>query len=312
MPIAVHPGLALTGAKVRDAVTNAQAQFDASVALHERFKTPVVMSAMDLSVEADAFGCEINLPENEVPTVLSKLVTSPEQGRVLPIPKPGDKRTGVYLETVSRLCKMPARPTVLAGCIGPFSLASRLVGMSEACSLTITDPDWMHLMLDKAAQFLSAYAQAFKGVGADGILMAEPGAGLLSPKSLAEFSSPYIRRIVSAVVDGRFELILHNCAAKLVHLPATIESGAKILHFGAPMDLPAALAKVPNDVILCGNLDPTRVFLHSKPDEVIVETQALAKATQGFRNYVISSGCDVPPGTPLANLEAFFSTAVAK
>ncbi len=48
MPIAVYPGLALTGAKVCDVVTNPQAQFDAQIALHERYRTPFVLSAMDI------------------------------------------------------------------------------------------------------------------------------------------------------------------------------------------------------------------------------------------------------------------------
>lgn len=30
-------------------------------------------------------------------------------------------------------------------------------------------------------------------------------------------------------------------------------------------------------------------------------------ATRGYRNFIISSGCDIPPGTPLPNLEAFYS-----
>ena len=36
--------------------------------------------------------------------------------------------------------------------------------------------------------------------GADGIMMAEPLAGVLSPDMMAEFSAPYVKRIV----DGDF------------------------------------------------------------------------------------------------------------
>jgi hypothetical protein len=48
MPIGVYAGLEITGATVRDAVTNASAQADAVLALHERFNTPVMLTAMDL------------------------------------------------------------------------------------------------------------------------------------------------------------------------------------------------------------------------------------------------------------------------
>jgi uroporphyrinogen decarboxylase len=309
MPVAVYPGAALTGARVRDLVTSPQAQLEASAAIHERFKTSVAMSAMDLSVEAEAFGSQINLPQNEIPTVVGRLVTSPAEADGLRIPSPGDKRTRVYLETVERLVKLPSRPLVLGSSIGPFSLAARLVGMTEAFTLTAGDPEWLHVVLEKVASFLTSYAKAYKARGAGGVLMAEPAAGLLSPRSMRLFSSAYIKRIVDAVEDEGFRLVLHNCAAKPVHLKPMLESGATTVHFGPPMDIAAALAGVPAGVTVCGNLDPTKVFFQSKPEDVARETRKLLDATREFERFVISSGCDVPPGSPIANLQAFFETA---
>lgn len=311
MPIAVYPGTALTGARVLDVVTNPQAQFDASVALHRRYRTPVVLSAMDLSVEAEAFGCPIQMTEHEIPTAIGHLAATVAEAQSLAVPTPGDKRTNVYLETVVKLRQLPNQPFVLAECIGPFSLAGRLVGLSEACELTLTDPDLMHLLLEKSTEFLMAYAQAFKSAGADGLIMAEPAAGLLSPRGFLIFSSAYVKQIVAATDDDQFAVILHNCAAKLVHLPAALETGAKIFHFGAPMDIVRALAKVPADMVLCGNLDPVSVFLQSSPADVAARTAQLLTATRANCNFVISSGCDVPPATPLANLDAFYD-AVAR
>jgi len=157
LPIATYPGLALTGATVREAVNNPQAQFDAVAALHARYQSPVVLSAMDLSAEAEAFGCTLHLAEDEIPSVTGRLVTNLEQASKLPVPQPGDRRTAVYLETVRRLKQLPSRPLVLAGCIGPFSLASRLVGVSDALELTLAEPDFMQVVLEKSTSFLTAY-----------------------------------------------------------------------------------------------------------------------------------------------------------
>ena len=309
MPIAVYPGLALTGAKVRDIVTNPQAQFEAAAALHARYRTPFVLSAMDLSAEAEAFGCPIQLSENEIPFVIGRLVTTREQADQLTVPTPGDKRTAVHLETVRRLRQLPETQFVFGGCIGPFSLASRLVGVSEALELTLSEPDFMHAVLAKATAFLMAYASAFRKAGANGVIMAEPAAGLLSPRGLATFSSAYVRQIGQAVTRDDFQIVLHNCAAKLTHLPAVLESGLQAFHFGAPMNMVAALGQVPPEVVLCGNLDPTAVFVQLPPDELTARVKALLAATEGHRNFVLSSGCDVPVGSPLANLDAFFSAA---
>jgi uroporphyrinogen decarboxylase len=307
MPIATYPGLALTGATVRDIVTSPGAQLDAQAALHNRYGTAFLLTAMDLSAEAEAFGCAIQLSENEVPTVTGRRVTSLAEAQSLAVPEVGDKRTRVYLEAALGLRKNSGDALVLGGCIGPFSLAARLAGVSEAMELTVTEPDLVHTLVEKSTAFLTSYVQAFKRAGADGVIMAEPAAGLLSPRGLATFSSAYVKSIAGAVADGQFTLVLHNCGAKLLHLPAILETGLKTFHFGAPMDLPAALAKVPPDVVLCGNLDPAGVFCQLPAADVSAKTTALLQAGSAYRNYVISSGCDVPPNAPLANLDAFYA-----
>jgi uroporphyrinogen decarboxylase len=137
--------------------------------------------------------------------------------------------------------------------------------------------------------------------------MAEPAAGLLSPRGLSAHSSVYVKRIAAAVEDGHFALILHNCAARLLHLPAILETGLASFHFGAPMDLPAALGKVGPDVVLCGNLDPAGVFCQRTPAEVTARAADLLARTAAHRNYVLSSGCDVPASAPLASLDAFYA-----
>ena len=309
LPIATYPGLALTRATVRQAVSDPQVQFEAVAALHERYPTRFVLSAMDLSAEAEAFGCTLHVSDNEIPSVTGRLVTTLEQAQKLPVPQPGDRRTAVYLETVRRLKQLPSGPLVLAGCIGPFSLAARLVGVSEALELTLSEPDLMAAVLEKSTEFLSAYARAFQEAGADGLIMAEPAAGLLSPRGVSAHSSGYIKQITAAVGDGEFALILHNCAARLLHLPAILETGLSSFHFGAPMDLPAALGKVQPEVVLCGNLDPTSVFCQLGPAEVREHTLSLLAQTAAHRNYVVSSGCDVPAAAPLANLDAFHAAA---
>lgn len=308
MPLAVYPGATLTGARVRDIVTSPAAQFEVAAALHERFRTPCVLTAMDLSVEAEAFGARVVMVENEIPTVTGRLVADLAGANALTVPQMGDRRTRVYLETVERLTRLPRKPLVLGGCIGPFSLAGRLAGVSETLELTLSNPALVHALLDKTAAFLTAYARAFQAAGADGVIMAEPGAGLLSPRGMAEFSSAYIRRVVAAVADERFSIIVHNCAARVLHLPSLLQAGAHAYHFSAPMDLGAALRLVPPDVVLCGNLDPTTVFHRATPSETAARTRALLDATRGHRNFVISSGCDVPPLAPLENLAAFFET----
>lgn len=310
LPILTFPGATLTGANIRQMVTSTEAQVAAIGALHARYRLAVVLSPMDLSVEAEAFGCTIHVSDDEIPTVLGRRVTSASELSSLGTPEVGAERTRVYLDTVRQLRQLAGAPKVLGGMIGPFSLAARIYGVSEMLGLTIEDPTFAHALVEKATGFLTGYVRAFKEAGADGVFMAEPTAGLLSPRALGEFSSRYVQRLVAGGDGPAFTLILHNCAAKLVHLPHVLTAGARMFHFGSPMDLPAALAQVPADKLVCGNLDPSRVFVQSQPDEVRQATRHLIEAVGRRPNHVLSSGCDIPPRTPLANLDAFFEVAM--
>jgi uroporphyrinogen decarboxylase len=311
MPIGVYAGLEMTKATVRQAVSDAAVQTEAVLALHEYFKTPVMLTTMDLSAEAETFGCEIRMSDEEIPTVIGRRVTTTAEIAALPDPQPGDHRTRVHLATARKLVAAGDGTPVLGEVIGPFSLAGRLFGVSETLELTIDDPDAMEALLEKTTRFLTQYILAFRERGAQGVIMAEPAAGLLSPRALGRFSAAYVKRIVDAVQGEDFVLIYHNCGAKPPHLPKILEGGAEIYHFGAPMDIIAALQQVDGRVILAGNLDPTAVFHSGTPEHVQRETEALLKAAKPYRNYIVSSGCDIPPGTPLANLAAFYRSVAA-
>lgn len=308
MPVGVYAGLQLIGKSTLQAVHDYMVQSNASFALAERYGSPFLQTAMDLSIEAEAFGAQVRFDEGEIPTIIGRLITGRADVSSLFSPKVGHKRTTVPLSVIPELKSRVAGQTrfVLGGMIGPFSLVGRLYGVSEALALTQEDPDFTADLLKIATKFLLRYAEAFRGVGADGILIAEPAAGLMSPRALAKFSAPYVRQIVDALQNPEFTIIYHNCGAKLVHLKEILNDGAAIHHFGKPMDILTALEQIDEQTVLMGNLDPAEVFTGLNPEQVYQRTAELLQATKGRRNFVISSGCDLPPHTPLANLDAFY------
>lgn len=309
MPVATYPGASLTGMTVRDLVSDPAKQAAAQIAFHRRFGTRVLMSCMDLSVEAEAFGAAVSFSDTEVPTVTGRLLKDESAASALRAPSLGAGRTQVYIDAVERLVREGNGVPVLAGMIGPFSLAGRLFGVSETLLATASGPEAIAGLLETVTHFLLSYAAAFKSAGASGVIIAEPSAGLLSPHGMAAYSSPYVRRIIESVEGKAFEVILHNCAAKSIHLDAVAASGAHIVHFGAPMDIPAALKRLSLGTIVCGNLDPAGVFVHSTAGSVTDATRNLMTSAEGYHNFVISSGCDIPAATPLENLDAFFREA---
>ncbi|MBO5219520.1 MAG: methyltransferase, partial [Clostridia bacterium] len=162
------------------------------------------VSLMDLSVEAECFGAEIRVSDDEVPTVVGRLVHDEDEADALAVPEVGAARSGIYVDAVRRAAEMITDRPVFAGMIGPFSLAARLLDVTEIMMDCYDEPDMVHTVLEKSTAFLIEYAKAFKAAGADGILLAEPVSGLLSPTLEEEFSSPYVKKIVDAVQDDSF------------------------------------------------------------------------------------------------------------
>lgn len=306
-PLMSNLGAGLKGFSIKDAVTNGEKQASGIKALAEAFDPCAFVTMMDLSVEADAFGCEVDMTENEIPTVRKSLVTDMASAESLRIPDPYSGRTSVYIKSAG-LCAAEIDRPVFGCLIGPFSLAGRLMDMTNIFMSLFQNPAMVHTVLEKCTAFLISYALAFKKAGASGILMAEPAGSLISPAQCAEFSSAYIRKLVEALQDEYFTVILHNCGKTIKHVETMLSTEARALHFGNAVDLSLIAPKIPPDRLFMGNLDPVSVFMNGSPQEVIDKTRSLLDAMSGYRNFIISSGCDIPPGTGRANFDVFFNT----
>jgi len=165
----------------------------------------------------------------------------------------------------------------------------------------------VHVVLEKATEFLIRYIRAYRKTGAGGVMVAEPLAGLLSPALMEEFAAPYMKRIVDAVQDDEFIVIYHNCGGAVLRLiDPIVECGAAAYHFGNAIDMKAALEKMPADVVVMGNIDPVGQLTEGTPEGVYAATTALLEQCSAHSNFVISSGCDVPPRAKWENIDAFF------
>ena len=209
---------------------------------------------MDLTVEAEAFGAKLHFSENDVPSVAERLLHDRNEVENLRIPDTDTARIPEYLKA-NRLAaeRINDRP-VFAGCIGPYSLAGRLYDMSEMMMAIYVEPDLAKILLSKCSEFILKYIRALKETGVDGIIMAEPAAGLLSNDDATIFSTNYIKPIVEAVQDENFLFVLHNCGNTGHCTQSMIDSGARALHFGNQCDIVSALQQVPSDRIVMGNI----------------------------------------------------------
>jgi uroporphyrinogen decarboxylase len=305
VPVMTHPGIEMLGYNVKEAVCSGRIHFEAVEALCGKYPLPVAMTTiMDLSVEAQAFGANVAFSYDSIPSIEGRLVEDAAAIDALQVPSLDAGRLPEYLKADMLTTSLP-KP-VFAGCIGPFSLAGRLYGMTEIMMGIYIEPEAMTVLLEKCTEFLTGYVKAIKESGCPAVLMAEPASGLLSNDDCLLWCTPYVKRIVDAVQDDSFAVVLHNCGNTGHCTESMVATGAWGFHFGNRIDMLQALGACPSEALVFGNLDPVSIFKQASAEEVYKAASELLQATANYPNFVLSSGCDTPPGVSAANIEAFY------
>lgn len=310
LPLLSFPCVQMMGISVRELISDSSLQAKGMELVAGRVNSAASVSLMDLSVEAEAFGATVRVSDDEVPTIVGAIVTDEDEADALQIPAVGSARTGIYLQAIEKASKTITDRPVFAGVIGPFSLAGRLMDVSEIMIYCYDEPDMVHTVMDKVTTFLIDYCKDYQAAGANGVAIAEPLTGLLSPNLAREFSHPYVRRLIEAVQTDDFAVIYHNCGDNAALMAKDIfELGAMGYHFGDAISMEDVLPVAPADALIMGNVSPSVQFLGGTPASIKEATHALMEACCKYPNFLVSSGCDIPPISSWDNIEAFFAAA---
>lgn len=309
-PILSFPAASRLGVSVGELTRNSETMARAIRYVAENTPTAAAISLMDLSVEAEAFGAQVAFSENEVPAIIGQLVSDADEAEALRVPEVGDGRTGVCVEGIRLAREAITDKPLFAGVIGPFSLAGRLMDVTEIMYLCYDEPETVHAVLRKATDFLISYLRAFREAGADGAVLAEPLSGLLSRDMCEEFSNPYVKEIIETVQTEDFAIVYHNCGNTVVHMiPELYALGAAAYHFGNAVSMKQILEAAPEDMLCMGNIDPAGLFAQGTPEMMREAVKDLLGDCGKRKNFLLSSGCDIPPKAKWDNIEAFFEAA---
>lgn len=307
LPVLSFPAIQKMGIAVEDIVRDSGKQAEGIKIIADAFDTAAAVSYMDLSVEAEAFGSEIRYSKEEVPTVIGSIIEEMEDAEALKVPEVGAGRTGTNIEAMKKAKELVTDRPLFAGIIGPFSLAGRLMDVSEAMIYCYDEPEMVHEVLKKVTDFLTAYSLAYKEIGVDGVVVAEPLAGLMSGELAEEFSAEYMKKLVAAVQDESFLVVYHNCGNSALNTVDTIvNNGCRMFHFGNVIDMAEMMPHIPSNCIAMGNINPSGEFRNGTPESIYAATEKILNDCSKFNNFVISSGCDIPPMSPWENIESFF------
>ena len=100
MPLLSAPACQLIGMELDEMIASSDLQAQALAKLAERTDSSALVCMMDLSVEAESFGAEIQTSDDEVPVVVGALVKTQEDADNLRVPQVGEARTQIYIDAM--------------------------------------------------------------------------------------------------------------------------------------------------------------------------------------------------------------------
>ena len=119
---------------------------------------------------------------------------------------------------------------------------------------------------------------------------------------------PYVKRIIDELQDEDFAVLYHNCGNSVPQMLESIyQLDAAAYHFGNAVDMAEIMAKTPADILAMGNIDPAGEFASGTVESITAATKALLEKCGAYKNFVPSSGCDIPAHAKWENIQAFFA-----
>lgn len=266
---------------------------------------PSAVVPLDLYVEAEALGAQINFRESgeyEFPQVskakfasVRELVAELSQGMEIP----GKGRIQLVCEAIRLLKEDIGDQAAIGGMIpGPYTLLLLIVEPGKMFLEMKKEPQVVHDALMHLSSFLAQVGVDYRDAGADFITIHDMGGSpaFIGPARYEQFVLPAEKSLIEKLPKPRVLSVCGN-VSKSLHLLA--ETGADAISLDQTVDLAAARSAL-KDTLLFGNLDPVQTLWQGDPAGV---REAVISAKEAGVD-AIWPGCDLVPQTPIQNIKS--------
>jgi len=293
-----------------------------------------------LTVEAEAFGCRLESPEQYYPHVISRPLEDEPDLALLSIPDPASSgRMPLVTDSLTQLRARAGDDTfIVAMVVSPFLVAAELRSLTILLTDFITDPPYVEALMEQVTDGIARYVEAIVATGVcDAIMFENAGAtrDLIGPHHVAQFVTPYHRQLLSVARQSNPNLILieHNCSETPYiddmlasdvdafsfahgdvrsiseiqgwdcHTKHTSVNSCLDRHCLKPGHFSRSIARI-------GNVDHSKIMLNASHEEVFNEARAVIESGRGGP-FCLSTGCEIPFKVPLENIRALARAAAA-
>ena len=306
MPITMMLAADLAGARYGEYARDHRVLADAQMAVAERFDFDYVSSISDPAREASDLGASIEWFDDQPPAIVESRALLDRKSKLdglhLPDPAaPGRMRDRV--EAVRLLAERAGATRIVEGWVeGPCAMGADLRGLNTLMLDFSDDTPFVEALFDFTVRMEVEFARAQVAAGATLIGVGDAAASLVGPKLYTQYVTPCEQRLVVAIHALGVPVRLHICGNTRRIVEGMGQTGADIIDLDFPTPLAHARSAMRKTQVLLGNIDPVRQLRDGTPASV---EAALAEChRQAGAAYICGAGCEVPRGTPHANLEA--------
>jgi uroporphyrinogen decarboxylase len=293
-----------------------------------------------LTVEAEAFGCQIEMLEDYYPRVVERpLAADPNLARLCDPDPSSSGRMPLVIEALTELRQRSGEDLfIIAMVVSPFLVAAELRGMTEFLMDFISDPPFVEALSEYVTEGTQRYLEAILRTRAcDAVMFENAGAcrELMGPHDLARYVMPYHQRLLETARREAPEVFLieHNCS-NTPYFEEILALDVDGVNF-AYGDVRAIYTKYgwnchathtstntclnrfclhprqnARPVAWIGNVDHSQVLLRASPEEVFREARACIESARSGP-FVLSTGCEIPFNAPVENIRALARAAHA-
>jgi MtaA/CmuA family methyltransferase len=309
LPI-LHSGLiGLAGRRMGEFYNDPTVMADVMEWGYRQFGFDGIQLSQGVTAEAEALGAKVEQPPDAAPVLREYLLA--DQTALSSI-RQRDPSTGgripLYFDAIRQLNeRIGDEAFILTMLRGPLLLGSQLRGVEALLVDLIEAPERMRELLEYTTEVASELGAALIQAGGHGIILGEAtcSPNFISPRHYRDVVQPFHRKLVDLLhACGWRHVGLHICGNIAPIFEDIIATGVDFLDVDYQVAASEALALADGRVTLRGNLDPSQVFRFGNVQRMQKMTHAMRQEVAG-QPWIASSGCDIPPGTPAAQIEAF-------
>lgn len=279
-----------------------------------------VVALIDLSVEAQAFGCEVIFPEFDTahPNYDDPFIKDPKKDyrKIQKInPRKTQRMKGV-IDMIAGLSKEIGKTHAIVGFVyGSLGTLSMMRGPENFFMDLVEYPEEVKAALDVMDEVLEEYALAQIEAGAHSVCYDNLYASqsVLSKDLWEKFEGASLKKVCDAIRNAGALVTHHNCGNGIYF--------DMIVKWGKPHGISHAYvaddvdnweehkAKWGKSILSIGWVPPGPVAMLGTPEEIEEECKAEIEIFAKGGGYILATGCEFGPNAPIYNAKLMVEAA---